>query len=122
MVSIQDDCEMMGPCGWISGAEADCEWQSDNEMDSAKLFVFGGGSSITNVMDTQLNLTSLLSVVFAATIMHSIYRCWTKRRRSKKGTLIGRREAEFEHIDDDEEDDDEGEGIPDDESMYFQYV
>jgi len=125
MVSIQDDCEMMGPCGWVSGADADCELGGDNEeneVDSVNQYLFGGGSSITNVMETQLNMTTLLSVIFAATAMHCIYQCWSKRRHSKKGTLNGRRESEFDDLDEDEEEDDEGEGIPDDESMYFQYV
>merc|ERR1711879_33882 len=122
LVDIEDHCKMMGPCGWISGAEADCSWKGESQLKSAKFFVFGGGSSITNVMDTQLNFTSLISVVLAATVLHSIYRCWNNRRRSKKGTLNGRRQSEFNDDNNEEEESDEGEGIPDDESMYFQYV
>merc|ERR1719277_1434644 len=112
LVDIEDHCKMMGPCGWIAGAEADCSWKGESQLKSAKFFLFGGGSSITNVMDTQLNFTSLISVVLAATVLHSIYRCWNNRRRHKKGTLNGRRQSEFNDDDRESEESDEGEGIP----------
>ena len=125
MVLNEDDCEMMAPCNWAWGDDADCGGQEVMAVDSAKMFVFGGGSSIANVMDTQLSMTTLLGVMFAATVMHSVYRCWSKRRRSKKETMDELHEPEFrdhDDGDDDDEEDDEGRDILSDESMYFQYV
>lgn len=123
----EDDCGMMGPCHWAWGDDADCDVLEEIAVDSAKMFVFGGGSSIANVMDTQLSMTTMLGVLFAATMMHSVYRCWSRRRRSKKETLEEVRVLEFEDCDsvdsDDEEDDDEGrDNILSEENMYFQYV
>jgi len=129
-IVAEDVCDDMAPCHWEEGPDANCAWPPESEVESAKFFVFGGGSGIGGVMETRLSITSVICVLLAITLLHFAHRCWLKRRDLKKETMDTRHEYEYEQVlisDDEDEvvEKEEPEGtreMLDEESMYFQYV
>jgi len=82
----RDQCERSGKCEFRSGIDADCElptttsepWLGAKSEDEAVLFANGANSSsvVSEAMNTQISLSTLLLLAVAAIAALQIYRCY----------------------------------------------